>query len=305
MEDSLAENPAGYAQCLMILSRCLGIELKSLQNPGSPLRLRDFGVCKYKKREGTTNDELLLSRVIATRAAQLAGAAMDNAYQPIPCASEIRQSVLEHAPWVGFTQLLDYCWSCGIPVLHVNYFPPGAKRPDGFTLRLNGRPVIVLCRNQKQPSWLLFILAHELGHIGCNHIPENGALVDESVREDSTDNEEKEADRFALELLTGKPTTSIGTDGRWPNAHELAGLAKEFGRRNQVDPGHVVLNYAHGKGKEFFAVGQAALKVLHPDADAVATVRTKLAESLDWELLPEDSSEFLMRITRHGQESDE
>src|SRR4051794_11264950 len=61
-EDSLAANPAGYAQFLMILSRFLGIDLKALQNPKVPLRLRDFGVCKYKKREGTTDDQLVLAR---------------------------------------------------------------------------------------------------------------------------------------------------------------------------------------------------------------------------------------------------
>jgi Zn-dependent peptidase ImmA (M78 family) len=304
-DDSLAENPAGFAQCLLILSRFLGLDLKSLQDAKSPLRLRDFGICKYKKREGTSDDDLVLSRVIATRAAQLAGAAMETSYKPIPSASEIRQAILEHSRWVGFKGLINYCWSRGIPVLHVNYFPTGAKRPDGFTLRLNGRPVIVLCRNEKQPSWLLFILAHELGHIGSGHIPENGALLDEQIENNEPDQEEKEADQFALELLTGNPKTTISVDGRWPNAENLAEFAKVYGRRNHVDPGHVILNYAHSMGPSFFAVARGALKILHPDVDAMQIVRDKLAKNLDWELLPEDSSEFLMRITRQSQESDE
>jgi hypothetical protein len=82
-------------------------------------------------------------------------------------------------------------------------------------------------------------------------------------------------------------------------------LAKECGRRNHIDPGHVVLNYAHSMGANFFGVARGALKVLYPDADAIKTVRTKLAENLDWEMLPEDSSEFLVRITGQSQESDE
>ena len=230
---------------------------------------------------------------------------MEKAFKPIPTASEIRQTILARSRWVGFKTLLNYCWSLGIPVLHVNLFPPGAKRPDGFTLRLNGRPVIILCRNEKQPSWLLFILAHELGHQACGHVPENGALLDEQVKQNKPDQEETEANQFAIELLTGKAPTRISTDDRWPNAHKLAELAKEFGRRNHVDPGHVVLNYAHTMGDNFFAVARGALKVLYPEADAMETVRTKLAENLDWEMLPEDSSEFLMRITRQKQESDE
>ncbi len=302
-DDSLAENPAGYAQCLMLLSRFLGLDLKSLQTPKAPLRLRDFGDCKYKKRKGTTNDELVLSRVIATRAAQIAGAAMSSPYDPVPSrASEIRQDILERALWVGFKGLLNYCWSHSIPVLHVNRFPDGAKRPDGFTLRLAGRPVIVLCRNEHQRSWLLFILAHELGHIACGHIPENGALLDERLQENESDEEERAADRFALELLTGRPNTRISIDGRWPNAQSLVEFAKSYGRRNHVDPGHVVLNYAQGMGSTFFAVARRALNILYPAADALEIVRTKLAANLDWEQIPEDSSEFLMRMARLSQE---
>ena len=305
-EDSLAENPAGLAQCLMTLSRHLGLDLKTLQDSNSPLRLRDFGVCKYKKRQGTSDDELLLSRVIATRAAQLAGAAMVRAYSPVPeCAADIRQTILERSPWVGFEELLDYCWSLGIPVVHVNLFPKSAKRPDGFTLRLHGKPVIVLCRNEKQPSWLLFILAHELGHIARGHIPADGALFDERLQDNEPDQEEKEADEFALELLTGKASKRIGTDGRWPNMSELAELARRFGQRNAIDPGHVVLNYANTMGSNFFPVARGALNQLYPQADAIEIVRNKLAVNLDWEQLPEDSSEFLMRITCQNQEADE
>ncbi|HEX5270463.1 MAG TPA: ImmA/IrrE family metallo-endopeptidase [Gemmataceae bacterium] len=303
-DDALADNPAGYAQLLMILSRHLGLDLRSLQDDAAQPRLKDFGLCKYKKRAGTSDDDLLLSRVIATRAAQLAAAAVARPYTPLPSAADLRLSILEYAPWVGFEHLLDYCWGAGIPVLHVNLFPTGAKRPEGFTLRVAGRPVVVLCRDEKQPSWQLFILAHELGHVACGHIPENGAILDEKVQENEPDAEEKEADRYALELLTGRPTTCINASGRWPNAGELARMAAEFGKRNAVNPGHVVLNYAHSmKGLNFYPVARAALNLLDPEADAVAAVRDRLAENLDWERLPEDSSEFLMRMTR--QEVDE
>jgi IrrE N-terminal-like domain len=301
-DDSAATNPAGYAQLLLILSRHLGLDLESLQAETAPLRLKDFGQCKYKKRSGTADEELLLSRVIATRAAQLATAATVCPYQLLPAAADIRQTLLELAPWVGFEHLLDFCWATGIPVLHVNVFPRGAKRPEAFTLRTAGRPVVVLCREDRRPSWQLFILAHELGHVALGHVPENGALLDEAVEGNEPDDEEVAADKFAVELLTGSATTRVGTDGRWPNAETLARLASEIGRRNAIDPGHVVLNYAHSMGKNFFGVACAALKKIDPNGDALAIVRSRLAENLDWEQLPEDSSEFLMRMTR--QEGD-
>ena len=88
--------------------------------------------------------------------------------------------------------------------------------------------------------------------------------------------------------------------GRWPNAEELAKSAQDIGRKSMIDPGHVVLNYAHSMGQSFFPVAQAALKNLDPHDDAVAKVRSKMAGNLDWSRLPEDSSEFLMRVSQHG-----
>ena len=285
----------------MHLSRHLGIDIRTLQDPSATLCLKDFGVCKYKKQAGTTEDELLLARVIATRAAQLASAAMDRPSDPLPTSGDLRSKILEQAPWVGLEQLLDYCWTIGLPVLHVNNFPSDAKKkPMGFTLRVNGRPAVVLCVEKTQPAWQLFILAHELGHLHHGHVPENGSLLDETVHENVRDSEEDQADRYAIELLTGNAETCI-PPGRWPKAERLAQLAREFGLRNHVDPGHVILNWAHNEGSSFWAIAIAALKLLNPDADAVSMIGERMAANLDWEKLPEDSSEFLMRITRQEQ----
>lgn len=297
-DDSLWNDPASRAVGLMHLSRHLGIDIATLQDPSATLRLKDFGVCKYKKQAGTTDDELLLTRVIATRAAQLAAAAIDRPNEQLPPAADLRAKILEQAPWVGLEHLLDYCWGAGTPVLHVNNFPSDAKKkPMGFTLRVKGRPAVVLCVEKTQPAWQLFILAHELGHLHHGHVPENGALLDETVRENERDHEEEQADRYAIELLTGRANTCINV-GRWLKADRLAQLAREFGRRNQVDPGHVVLNCAYTEGDGFWGVANAALKLLCPDADAVGMIGERMAVNLDWGKLPEDSSEFLMRITR-------
>lgn len=298
-DDSLWDDPSSKSVGLIHLSRHLGIEIATLQNPSVTLRLKDFGVCKYKKLAGTTEDELQLARVIATRAAQLAAAAQERPFEAVPPAAALRSKILERAPWVGFNDLLDHCWSAGIPVLHVNNFPTDArKKPIGFTLRVNGRPAIVLCSENRQPAWQLFILAHELGHLHHDHVPENGALLDETVHDNIQDQEEEQADRYAIELLTGNANTCIQTEGRWPNAHALADLARAFGERNQVDPGHVVLNCAHTIGSGFWRIANAALKLLGPNANAVGTIGEKFAANLDWERLPEDSSEFLMQVTR-------
>ena len=301
-DDEVAANPAGYAQGLLLLSRHLGLELGSLQDESIPVKLRDFGVCKYKKRDDVTEDELALARVMATRAAQLAAEATTTAPTSLlGSAGEIRQQILDGgACCVGLRELLDYCWSVGTPVLHLDHFPRNARRPDGFAARVHGRSVVVLCRRATYSAWLLFILAHELGHIGLGHISEDGALLDDAVDADSQDVEEQQANAFAEELLTGHPDKRYVAADRWPKAGQLAENARQIGRLSMVDPGHIALNYAHSMGKEFFPVGVAALKILEPDADAIGVVREKMAERLDWSRLPEDSSEFLLRVTQRG-----
>ena len=304
-DDEIADNPAGYAQGLLLLSRHLGLELRSLQDETTPIRLREFGACKYKKRADVSEDELALARVMATRAAQLAAEAMAIPVGELPAnAGEIRQRILDAgAHWPGLGELLDFCWSVGIPVLHVDHFPTNARRPDGFAARVHGRPVIVLCRHEKATAWLLFILAHELGHIALGHIAENGTLLDDCLNEADEDTEEQQANEFAVELLTGDPQQRYIASGRWPNAAELAERAQQMGRQNMVDPGHIALNYAKSMGPNFFAVGRAASKLIEPHANAVKLVRDKMAACLDWSRLPEDSSEFLLQFIRQGSDS--
>src|SRR4051812_41487434 len=70
-DDSATENPAGYAEGLTLLSRHLGLDVASLRDPTRPVAFRSFGVCKFKKSQNATEDDLALARAMATRAAQL------------------------------------------------------------------------------------------------------------------------------------------------------------------------------------------------------------------------------------------
>ena len=201
-------------------------------------------------------------------------------------------------PWVSFEALLDYCWAHGIAVLHVSNFPKNIKRMHGLSARVGGRPVIVLSWAKRHPAWLLFVLAHELGHLALGHVPDESTLVDEAVDQASQDDEEKQANAFALEALNGSASTRFAAADRWPRASGLAAEASRIAKEKQIDPGHVVLNYANTMGKNFFAVANAALALLDGLDDASELVRRRLAKHLDWERLPADSSEFVMRMTK-------
>ena len=101
--------------------------------------------------------------------------------------------------------------------------------------------------------------AHELAHIALGHIDDEGVLIDESVKHNVQDKEETDANAFAVELLTGNAESRFHTSGSWPNAHQLAEAAVSIAKESRIDPGHIVLNYAHTMGKTFWPVANAAL----------------------------------------------
>jgi Zn-dependent peptidase ImmA (M78 family) len=300
-DDEIAHNPAGYTEGLLLLSRNLGLDLASMQNEAVPIGLRDLGPYKFKKSAATSDEEVMLACIVATRTVELLSTAVPVQKKPLlTSASEIRQLILHAgAPWVNLASLVDYCWSVGMPVIHVSAFPPKAKKMDGLAYARSGRYAIVLCKNTHHSARLLFILVHELGHIVRGHINGDGVLIDEQVGRNSTDAEEKAANAFALELLTGNPKSQVFSVGP-VSARALAKAAHQAGVHEQIDPGHIVLNYAYQMGSDSFAVANAALKLLEPYADAVGLVRSRMMAHLDKTQLSEDTYEFTLRATLTG-----
>jgi Zn-dependent peptidase ImmA (M78 family) len=305
-DDEIAHNPAGFAEGLMILSRNLGLDLASMQNEAVPVGLRNLGPCKFKKSPNTSEKELMLARSLATRVVELISPAVPEPRNPLPTsASAIRQSLLgAGVRWISLANLVDYCWSVGLPVLHISAFPPGAKKMEGLASVRSGHYAVVLSKNAKHSAWLLFILTHELGHIVQGHVSRDGVLVDELVDRSSRDNEEKASNAFALELLTGTTDLRVLPMGPGRSARALARAALEVGIHEQIDPGHIVLNCAYQMGGDFFALANAALKVLEPHADAIALLQSRMIAHLDKTKLPTDTYDFLLRVTRAGQSRD-
>ena len=295
-DESVAEADDGYAQTLMLLSRNLGLDMSSLQNADAPLQCRGIGATCYKMKQSVTEDDLRQAHCIAARAAQLACYATSIPTVVLPqSAIEIRATIGKgENRAVDFGMLLDYCWDMGVPVLHVNRFPKNARKMDGMAARIKGRPVIVLSKNNRYSAWLLFLLAHELGHIVSKHVDETGIVLDEKVDRASVDEMEIAANTFAVELLTGKPDAAYWAPGNL-TAQELVNWAQRASARDRVDPGVVALNYAWNKGH--WAVGQSALGIIEPNGDAVAAIRARMCARLDWGRLPVESRRFLSHVT--------
>ncbi len=311
-DDAIAENPAGYAEALGRLADALSLDLRALQDPNGVLNCRPYLATRNKARQGLREEDLAWAKCLGARAAQLACSAMALPPADVPkSAREIRATLGKDNRIVTFPTLLDYCWSLGIPVLRVAQFPDKAKKPDGMAARFGNRYAIVLSKNSRYSAWLLFILAHELGHIALGHLQENGVFVDDAANWQANDEEEKsspaipltaedeeqQANDFAIELLTGQADTTYHATQNL-NAAGLAEAAQFFGQQYRVDPGVMALNYArHVPNGPYWALANAALKRLEPDANACAIVQNAMRGNLQREALADEQWEFLLRVT--------
>ena len=210
-------------------------------------------------------------------------------------AEAVRAAILNSgAPWVGLDHLLEYCWGIGIPVVQVSKLPAGATGFAGLCAVVENRPVIIVAAKNKQPAWLLFIVAHELGHICRGHLENNSVLIDEELAEgEGQEDQEREANEFALEVLAAGRRYSAGHTRL--KAPALATAARRLASKHQVDPGHVILNYGHTM--KFWPVANAALNLVNTDADAPAMIAEAMARHLDAEEVPADSLDFLSLVT--------
>lgn len=278
------------------ISKRFNLDLQSLLNEHDQPQFISTNQPKYKLQNGTDPQSLPVPSAIAAKVAEIVASACKSPYQPIEelSVAEIRAEILDSSRFVNLKGLLDFCWSHGIPVIHFDQFPKarGIKKFQGMLACFHQRPVIVLSLNDSSPSRLLFIAAHELGHILKGHLSLTNAslLVDEEVKRESKDPEEVEANEVAAELLLGLPDKSYATKQNH-TGEELAQYAIRIGSNDRVSPGVVAQNY--GWYKKHWGSANGALKLLEPHANAPRQINRYLLENLDWDSLGNDYQEYL------------
>lgn len=287
-DDEIANTDSGLQQVSLILGRILGVRPESLWVESAALELSIPKDRKFKHRADTLKGSLDVACAISNAIAKI----VVSGYLPtfkkdqLVDAAELRNRILDKDSWVTLQKLLDYCNDVGIPIIHLSYFPSGCKKMAGLAFQLAGRPVIVLTETKKH-GYMLFDLAHELGHVTLNHVSKETWVIDERIEEDSDDEYEKAANRFALELLTGTPDCRIVPSGRNLSGQELATAASRFGHQHKVDPMHVALNYAHNT--KHWPVAQIALSLLASNQPTdQELLRRNLFNNIDHDCIGED-----------------
>jgi hypothetical protein len=293
-EDSLGSVPANCAIAEIAIGRHLGFDIAQLRDPNQPLRPPTAGNFRLKRRSTASESDVAASVAVARRAAELVAESVTDvpAYGGPQLAAAVRAAILRNSAFVDLESLLTFCWSHGIFVVHLARTPAGAKRIDGLATFCGRRPVIVLASGRDSPSWLVYHLVHELGHIMRCHVKANGSfLVDQDLSTRDDDEQEKEADTFACELLTGQTDPAfVPTYGL--TAEKLARAAWRYGEQHRIAPGTVVLVY--GRSANRWGPAQNALKYLEQDTSGQAMIATALRQNMPTEELPETAERFLI-----------
>jgi transcriptional regulator with XRE-family HTH domain/Zn-dependent peptidase ImmA (M78 family) len=136
-----------------------------------------------------------LSRLAFT-VSEIAAGAYDGAPKDLPADPRTIRDQLEGA--VSLERLLQWAWDHGVLVVPT----PGTKGAfEGAAWRAGGHQVAILSSAQAPVAFWLFDLAHELGHLALGHPEREGVVDGEKPGEAIDDEDEREANLFALDLL--------------------------------------------------------------------------------------------------------
>lgn len=136
-------------------------------------------------------------------------------------------------------------------------------------------------------------MAHELGHLVLGHLRE-GILVDEEIKSSTNDNEEKEANQFATQLLLGDHDNCLGDKSFHSNDHLIKHAKIKAQENPTVELDSIILNNAWHNNNWGFA--NKALAKLDVSANGQQIINGYLADRLDWDKFNDENYEYLEKV---------
>lgn len=302
--DEAEGSPSAQAELRFGISRRLGIDPRSLlgadEEPrflwgGEEARFKNISNESEIERTGISS----FGRAVASIVLRATRSDASDIGGQTPQA--LREAILASGkPFVDLSSLLALCWGVGIPVIHLRVFPWPQKRMAAMTVRVGDRWAILLGRDSEYPAPIAFSLAHELGHIGLLHLSSDQTIIDfDPLAEtlNSDDEEEDTADKFALELLTGRPELEVSEAETSAAASPsgLAAVALQEATALQIEPGTLALCFGYSTQK--WETANGALKAVYANAAPVWQEVNGVARTqLELEDVPADAARFLSTV---------
>jgi hypothetical protein len=304
--DEFEKEQGAMVEAAAYIARRTNLDFHDLLNPAKDLLFNSGSKPCYKLRQGTEESSLTISRAIAERLCEAVAFGASNSLRALPLnAQAIRSQIMQNHKFVTLEGLLEFCWDYGIAVIHAGNIPKGknGRKFDGMVGIYGDRPIILIANNSKSHAKLAFILAHELGHIVCDHLQGGSSILDESIKPDmEKDDQEVQADEFAVELIYGKKNACYKDISK----SLVVFYSQYYSEMPKVNPAAIALNWAwyqeklavtKEEEKEIWEITGAALKKLEDQkVSASQIINTFLQQKLDWDSLGNDSQEFIERM---------
>jgi hypothetical protein len=292
--DELNNKPAAVLEGAGHIAKRLHLDLRSLLSDDQAVQFKPLPHTKFKYHQQPGADTPSTSHQLASRVAELVAYGVQTPFCPVPeDVDKVRAEILQNHPQITLESLLDYCWQHGIAVVYFNDYPKNTRKIAGLIQWQEKRPVIVLSSKRTHPAWLAFHLAHELAHLALGHVKE-GILVDDEIKQDSSDQEEIDANLFAVRLLVNNLDNCLKdqeiTSGNYLK-NKINKLLKTDSPDPTVDPCAIALNYAWHTGKSDFA--NKAVEQLNPSKNGHKIINQFLESHINWESLGDDNSDHL------------
>ena len=294
------------AELRFAVARRLGLEPRSLLDDSEPRFLwRSEARFKHGRASNGLEQAGIISFGRAVTAALLSATPPSGPSLVGVPAGVLRGQLLRSTerPFVDLSALLVLAWSSGVPVVHLQVHPWAAKRMAAMTAGVNGRAGVLLAKNSPFPAVIAFYVAHEIGHIALGHTEDDDAIVD--LDTDSmtplltaeADADERDADGYALELLTGRREFDVFADDSRAQVSGAAVAAAALQRAGdlRIDPGTLALGFGQSTGQ--WAVATAALRRIYGDPPPVGHgINVIASDQLQLEDIPLDAADFLTAV---------
>jgi len=268
--DAADPSPSARLELRFSVARKLGIDPLSIADEAGEPRFVWWNA-RFKNLSGETETEKAAISSFGWALATLLRPAVTKprSMRGVP-AIELRSAILSSKNYVGLSDLLALCWGVGIPVVHLRIFPGKRKRMAAMSIQVADQAFILLAKDSIYPAQIAFYVAHEIAHIALGHLLIDSAIIDmelEDFRGSSADKEEEEADKFALELLTGRQDPRVLPATASYNAPSLADAALHSGPALHIEPGTLALCFGHATRN--WAVVNSAMKFIYSDPKPV------------------------------------
>ena len=212
-------------------------------------------------------------------------------------ATGVRNAVLGRSSFVSLPDVCAVCWGFGIPVVHLRVFPLSAKNMVAMAVKTIEGFAILVGKDSRFPAPTAFHVAHELGHIAAGHLKEVSALVDleDTIEKLENDNEEVEADEYALELLTGQRNPSLQFDTAPKNGRELATAVTKVASARRIAPGTLALCYGY-QTNDWQTAYAALNRIYDSKHDVWRFLNLTASKQLDWSAYKEDEASYIKAV---------